>query len=332
MSKECNLAHRASVVRGADAQAICLSQVFSFTSISDTEEFDRLPSPNIAGFKPLDDANFSSGISQAQESAWANRNEHQIERATQVLGGAKLCLFRQKIVALSEAALHRQPHYYELLLRWIDRQGHLIFPMAVIPAAEHYKFMPLIDRWVIQTFFEYGKSQPNLFWADRYSINLSEASLHDPAMIDFIQFKAKDCSISPRSICFEITETAAIASLESAQQSVHKLQRLGYRLAVTNFGRQIGSLTCLRQLPIEYLKIDSSLTKTMHLDCAARVMVDGFNTIAHAIGIQTVAEYIETAPMLATAKQLSFDYGQGYAVALPHQLCRGYSYDGRRNF
>jgi diguanylate cyclase (GGDEF)-like protein/PAS domain S-box-containing protein len=246
------------------------------------------------------------------------RGERQwIARITQALEENRFRLHCQKIVSVPRGS--RKCHY-EVLLRLVDEIGELVSPMAFIPAAERYDLMPAIDRWVINTFFasyeRYCQENPDSF-AGLYAINLSGTSVNNPQFFDFLAEQLTRYNICPQTICFEITETTAIANLDRAAKLISSLKELGCCFALDDFGNGMSSLAYLKNLPIDYLKIDGSFVKNVASDRIDYVMVESFNQIAHAMGIQTIAEFVENKAILRKLQEIGVDYAQGYGIAKP---------------
>ncbi|MGL5873160.1 MAG: EAL domain-containing protein [Xenococcaceae cyanobacterium] len=252
---------------------------------------------------------------QQQEREWVSKINRAIEEN-------RFCLYSQKITPI-KTNLPKKHH--EILLRLLDETGKIISPMAFLPAAERYGLMPAIDRWVIERFFaDYGKyfekigKQKNL--DEVYTINLSGASFNDKKSLDFIVNKLTQYQIPPQNICFEITETVAIANLEKASQFIQELKKLGISFALDDFGSGMSSMTYLKNLSVDYLKIDGSFVRNIATDPFNKATVECFNHIGHVMNIETIAEYVEDDITLEKLRDLGVDYGQGYAIAKPQPL------------
>jgi EAL domain-containing protein (putative c-di-GMP-specific phosphodiesterase class I) len=250
-----------------------------------------------------------------QEMQW-------VHRITRALAEERFCLYYQTIAPL--AMHHRGEIHGEILIRMVDEQGELVSPMTFIPAAERYHLMPAIDRWVIRTALavmaQTQKAMPPHTAQRHFTINLSGQSLGDDQFLEFVIEQLQQNHIAAGQVCFEITETAAIANLADAVRCMTTLRESGCRFALDDFGSGLSSFTYLKQLPVDYLKIDGSFVKGMledPIDCA---MVASINQIGHIMGIQTIAEFVENDAILAKLKELGVDYAQGYGIAKPVPL------------
>lgn len=263
-------------------------------------------------------------VYQPDDTAMAQRyHEMQwVHRITRALAEERFCLYYQTIMPL---ATHSQGETYgEILIRMVDEQGELVPPMAFIPAAERYHLMPAIDRWVVRTalaVMAQPHKTPTLHASQRhFAINLSGQSLGDDQFLEFVTEQIQQSGVAAEQVCFEITETAAIANLAGAIRFMTTLRESGCRFALDDFGSGLSSFAYLKQLPVDYLKIDGSFVKGMlddPIDCA---MVDSINQIGHVMGIRTIAEFVENHAILAKLKELGVDYAQGYAIAKPIPL------------
>ncbi|AFZ35084.1 diguanylate cyclase/phosphodiesterase with PAS/PAC sensor(s) [Stanieria cyanosphaera PCC 7437] len=242
-----------------------------------------------------------------------------INRLNQALAENRFCLYWQNIAPVSDRS---QRKHYEILLRLIDETGAIILPGAFIPAAERYNLMPTIDRWVINTFFKLYEQccQKESNSDNIYTINLSATTINQGELCQFLKEQFSLYTISPNNICFEITETTAIANLTQATQLIQELKQLGCYFALDDFGSGISSLTYLKNLPVDYLKIDGSFIKNITNDPIDRATVEAFNRISHVMKIKTIAEFVENEDILASLKELEIDYAQGYGIAKPIPL------------
>ena len=213
------------------------------------------------------------------------------------------------------------PAYCEILLRMVDESGLLIPPMAFIPAAERYNLMPAIDRWVVRSMFQWIAGQSSAEQEGRlFAINLSGQSLGDDKFADFVAEQFQQTGIAPQRVCFEITETAAIANLSRAMRFMSALKDMGCRFSLDDFGSGMSSFAYLKNLPVDSIKIDGAFVRDIANDKVDFAMVEAINRIGQVMGIQTVAEFVEDDAILAKLKALGVDYAQGYGIHKPEPL------------
>jgi len=210
----------------------------------------------------------------------------------------------------------------EVFVRMLDRNGKIIEPSAFIAAAERYHLMSNLDRWVIKTAFKAlaeaqrrEVSRPVLF-----AINLSGQSLSDDSFLAFVVEELENSSVDPRRICFEITETAAISKLDGAMHFIGALKAKGCRFILDDFGSGLSSFAYLRDLAVDFLKIDGEFVQNMLEDRVKRAMVESINQIGHVMGLQTIAEWVESRQTLEALRDLGVDYAQGYWLCHPQPL------------
>jgi diguanylate cyclase (GGDEF)-like protein/PAS domain S-box-containing protein len=210
----------------------------------------------------------------------------------------------------------------EVFVRMLDRNGKIIAPSSFIAAAERYHLMTQLDRWVIQTAFRAladaqrrEVSRPVLF-----AVNISGQSLSEDTFLAFVMEELEKSTVDPRRICFEITETAAISKLDGAMHFISALKARGCRFILDDFGSGLSSFAYLRDLAVDFLKIDGEFVQNMLEDRVKRAMVESINQIGHVMGIQTIAEWVENRPTLEALKDLGVDYAQGYWLCHPQPL------------
>jgi EAL domain-containing protein (putative c-di-GMP-specific phosphodiesterase class I) len=241
-----------------------------------------------------------------------------IGRLQKALDEDRFVLYAQDIVEI-KAPRGRVTHR-ELLVRMLDERGDIVPPMTFIPAAERYGLMPSIDRWVLRNalaiiarerFDERGEA------ADIFSINLSGASIGDESFLDFIREQFTHFDVPCQCICFEITETAAIARLDKATHFIQELKALGCLFSLDDFGAGMSSFAYLKHLPVDYLKIDGGFVKDMADDPIDRAMVEAINSVGHVMGKKTIAEFVDSERVTALLREIGVDYAQGYGVAKP---------------
>lgn len=246
------------------------------------------------------------------ELKWVARLHHALEEN-------QFCLYAQPIVSIGKQT---EGHAHcEILVRMRNEDGSLIPPAKFLPAAERYNLINRIDRWVVSSAFQTVKDYAVLDNRNTFfSINLSGRSLVEPGMLKFIVDQFRVHEIAPGQVCFEITETAAIANLGMATSFMSSLTELGCKFALDDFGSGLSSFGYLKNLKVDYLKIDGMFVKDMVSDKIAHAMVKSINEIGHVMGIQTVAEFVENHEIKGMLREMGVDYVQGYGVGKPQPL------------
>lgn len=237
-----------------------------------------------------------------------------LPRIQKALQNGDFELFYQKIQPLSGSAIKVQ--HGEILVRMIDEKSNFLQPKAFIPVAERYDLMPAIDRWVVEAAFKQLQFMPKNA-AQIWAINLSGQTLTDQHFYHFVLEQAKRYGISPTQICFEVTETAAVANLSSATELIVKLKSDGFKFALDDFGSGLSSFNYLKNLSVEYLKIDGSFVRDMVQDPINTAMVESINEIGHVMGLKTIAEFVENEFINEKLKKLKVDFVQGYGIHKP---------------
>ena len=239
-----------------------------------------------------------------------------VSRITKALDEDYFCLYAQPILDLNNAQKH-----YELLVRMLDEKGDIIPPGAFLPAAERYNLIVKLDRWVVQRAFLLLAEHPELAEASNFfAINLSAASLTDPATLELIVKWLKQYQLRAESICFEITETAAIANFDAAMQFMATLKYLGCRFSLDDFGSGLSSFAYLKNMPVSYLKIDGLFIKDIADDKVDFAMVKSINEIGQVMGVQTIAEFVENESIRSKIEEIGINYAQGYNIGEPFEL------------
>lgn len=246
-----------------------------------------------------------------EQMQWVNRIEHALEED-------RLSLYVQPIADLVDPS---SVQHYEVLLRMKSKEGNILMPMAFIPAAERYGKMIELDRWVIEKLFSsYYDVQRQLREKVRFNLNLSGISLNDETMAGFIQECFERYHLPYDVITFEVTETAAIANIGSAQAFIEHFRMLGCKFALDDFGCGLSSFSYLQNLSVDYLKIDGSFVIDIDTNDVNRAMVDAINQIGHVMGIATVCEFVENEKIVNTLRDIGVDYAQGYYIGKPQPL------------
>ncbi|MCH7696907.1 MAG: EAL domain-containing protein, partial [Proteobacteria bacterium] len=241
----------------------------------------------------------------------------QINRA---LEEDRFCLYMQTIKPLLAHADDTGDHY-ELLLRMREEDKRLIPPGAFLPAAERYNLSTRLDRWVLDHAFDWLLGNPgHLERLAHCAINLSGLSLGDDEFLEHVIARFEETGIPPGKICFEVTETAAIANLSSATVFIKALKELGCQFALDDFGSGLSSFAYLKTLPVDYLKIDGMFVKNIETDRIDLAMVKSINDIGKVMNIRTIAEFVENDGILEKLKEIGVDYAQGFGIAKPQPI------------
>jgi len=283
----------------------------------------------------------SDGVSHPR-----HREMHWVARVTRAAEENRLELYFQPIRPIARPA---GMAFYELTVRLRDDDGRLVAPGEFIPAAERYNVMSVIDRWVVQRAIERLKDWASRCLAARtlnvsplrrapahgtraaepvavavpqlplLAVNLSGTSLNEQSFIDFVLQQVGDATLA-QSLCFEITETAAVTNLSNATFVMRELKARGCKFALDDFGTGLSSFMYLKTLPVDYLKIDGQFISHVADDAVDRSMVEAIGKVGKALGIETVAECVESQAVLDELQRIGIDYAQGYYLARPEPI------------
>ena len=231
----------------------------------------------------------------------------------------RLLLYAQRITPLQNLSL---PGGYELLLRLRDADGTLVSPGPLIDAARRYQLLPSIDRWVMQRALQMLSPYRAMFRSRglAMSINVSGQSIGDETFIQQFTQLLGDANLPRNCVSVELTEQAAITNLASAKTMVTRLGSLGCRFALDDFGTGANSLTYLKALQVDRVKIDGSFVRDVLSDRNSQATVKAIVELAKGLGIETVAEYVENDEIAREIRRLGVDYAQGYAFGRPEPL------------
>ena len=237
-----------------------------------------------------------------------------VSRINQALEENRFTLYAQSIVPLDKST----DMHYEFLLRMIDERGEIVSPVTFLPAAERYDLMHKLDIWVVGHVFALLANHPQLVERVRFfSINLSGQSITNVNFLDLVISQIKELNLEPGKICFEVTETAAISNLRAATHFISSLRELGCLFALDDFGSGLSSFGYLKNLQVDYLKIDGIFVKDIADDPIDHAMVKSINDIGHVMGMKTIAEFVESNKIKSMLKKLGVDYAQGYEIGRP---------------
>ncbi len=217
---------------------------------------------------------------------------------------------------------YRQEHY-EILLRLVDENNNLITPGVFIPAAERYQLMPTIDRWVVKTLFsmkEIWETYRDHQHHALFTINLSGASLNEESFWEFLTSQIALHQIPPHLLCFEITETVAITNITKTSRFIRQMRELGCSFSLDDFGSGMSSFGYLKNLPVDYLKIDGEFIKDIIDSSTNAEIAAAIHRIGHVMGMQTIAEYVTNQEVWQKVLEIGIDYAQGYYIHQPQPL------------
>jgi diguanylate cyclase (GGDEF)-like protein len=236
-----------------------------------------------------------------------------VPRLQRALHEGRFVLYSQQIMSIG--GQFPQTSHHELLVRMLDDHGKIIPPMAFIPAAERYSIMPMIDQWVVQNAFAAISSLgPD---CGTFAINISGASIGDERILEFVREQFRRYVMPPRSVCFEITETAAIANFDKAARFFGEMKSLGCLFSLDDFGAGMSSFGYLKHLPVDFIKIDGSFVKDIAHDPIAVAMVRAINDVGHVMGKKTIGEFVDGEIVLGTLREIGVDFAQGNWISPP---------------
>ena len=235
-----------------------------------------------------------------------------VSRINAALEHNQFVLYMQPMAGLQA----NSEQHCELLIRMQGDDGTLYPPGSFLPAAERYRLMPQIDRWVVMAALAAIARKGANFKAV-CAINLSGQSLSQEGFLDYVIAQIKLHKVDAKRLCFEITETAVITNLDKARQFMQALRKIGCRFSLDDFGSGLSSFAYLKNLQVDFLKIDGMFVKSIVGNKIDRAMVDSINNIGHVMGLQTIAEFAENEEVIQVLKELGVDYAQGYGVAMP---------------
>lgn len=243
-----------------------------------------------------------------------------VSRIREALDKDRFRLYFQTITPINN--VNSLSGHYEIFVRMLDDDNNIIPPGAFIPAAERFDLMWEIDQWVIKNALAWLGDHARKY-TDTINIcalNLSGASLSDERCLNSIKQYLIDYHVPPELVCFEITETAAVANLNIATKFIKELKSLGCEFALDDFGSGLSSFGYLKNLPVDYLKIDGAFVKDMDTNTVDSAMVESINSIGHVMGLKTIAEFVENEAILEILESMGVDYAQGYHIDLPRPL------------
>jgi diguanylate cyclase (GGDEF)-like protein/PAS domain S-box-containing protein len=258
--------------------------------------------------------------SARDEAAARGRGEiHWLQRLQAALEEGRFELYAQPIVAVDPRAPDGPG--LEVLLRLEDDGGAPVTPAEFMRAAERYRLMPHVDRWVVQTTLAaLGRGAVKLPQDRSLCINLSGQTLADAAFLEFVVECLDRTGVTPDRVCFEVTENAVITNIEHARRFIGVLHGMGCRFALDDFGRGLSSFANLKNLPLDYVKIDGSFIRQLATDTVDQAMVTAMIKLARSLKFQVIAEHVEDPGALEWARDMGVDFVQGYQLGHPHPL------------
>ncbi len=250
-----------------------------------------------------------------------NERRGEMQWASSIQSAIDQDRFRLYYQSISSTRNIHEKIHYEIFVRMLDEKGNIVPPGAFIPAAERYHLMRSIDRWVVKNTFAWMSDQIRGGQLTAgCAINLSGASVGDEQFLEEIKTELLSHPEIARQVCFEITETAAMSNLRRAQYFIEELKALGCKFALDDFGSGLSSFGYLKNLSVDYLKIDGIFIRELENNSVDQAMVESINTIGHIMKLKTIAEYVENENILNILQKIGIDYVQGYHIDTPQPL------------
>jgi EAL domain-containing protein (putative c-di-GMP-specific phosphodiesterase class I) len=244
---------------------------------------------------------------------------HLVSEIQQTLDTDGFELMAQPIVALAK---DNDQVRFEILLRMKDSKGNKVSSDAFFSAAERYQLMPQIDRWVVSaTLSKLGEHAEYLVSSGAsFAINLSGQSLGDDDILRFIEDEIESSGVPASSLCFEVTESAAVSNRRKAQAFIDSLHKRGCRFSLDDFGAGLSSFAYLKNFKVDTLKIDGGFIRDITDNRISESMVAAITQVAKVMKLETVAEYVESKKIRALIEKLGVDFAQGHAIGKPEPL------------
>lgn len=252
-----------------------------------------------------------------QELIYRKNELNWVSKINEAIENEKLILYSQPII--DSHAIDEPVRHIEILIRMLDDDNEILLPGQFITAAERYNMMPQVDRWVINKVFDhFNHNALNMMTDDSIiAINLSGNSLADKDLLTYIEEKLKSSQLLARHLCIEITETAVISNMSQAIQFINKMRNLGCKFAIDDFGSGLSSLGYLKNLPVDYVKIDGCFVRDMANDPVNYAMVESIHKLVSLNGKITIAEYVESEEIFSLLNDIGIKHMQGYALGKP---------------
>jgi EAL domain-containing protein (putative c-di-GMP-specific phosphodiesterase class I)/GGDEF domain-containing protein len=245
-----------------------------------------------------------------------------IAKINSALEHDRFVLYAQQIASLAGDG---KPTHAELLTRMVGEDGRLIPPTSFVKAAERFGMVEQLDRHILEKVFQIlaVRGRQGAGWHGKVGINVSGITLSDERFPEYVKTLLERYEIKVSDLWFEITETAAIANMDNARRFISELHAIGAKVGLDDFGSGASSFQYLADLPVEYLKVDGSLIRSMANSHTHRVMVQSVCSMARALGMKTVAESVEDAATLQLVRAAGFDCAQGWYVHKPEPWTAG---------
>ena len=282
-----------------------------------TDVAELMSSADVACYSAKDMGRNQVHLYEDSDASMRHEEMKWVSRISSAVEEDRLELFFQPIIGIGKDNGKSRGHY-EILLRMRDENGELVGPNQFIPAAERYNLMSTLDRWVIREALS-KLADRNADGEARYTIaiNLSGTSLSEDRFLADVIKELEKQQLPTGAICFEITETAAISNLSRVIHFMQALKKLGCKFSLDDFGSGLSSFTYLKNLPVDYLKIDGQFIRNVADDSVDESMVKAISQVGHAMGIETIAERVETKQVLEKLGALGIEFAQGYYIARP---------------
>jgi diguanylate cyclase (GGDEF)-like protein len=243
-----------------------------------------------------------------------------VTQLDKAIDDGRLILNCQRIAPVAFGANHAACHY-EILLTMRDELGDLMPPSEFILAAETYNRVTMVDRWVVENVLTWmAEHRSSLDNFGGFAINVSGHSVNDEAFADFVLEQFARTQAPTSKVCFEITETAAIANLENARDFMNRMKIIGCRFSLDDFGTGLSSYSYLRNLPVDFVKIDGVFVKDIVANPGDYAVVRSINEIGHYLGKKTIAEFVENDAILGQLREIGVDFAQGFGIEKPGLL------------
>jgi diguanylate cyclase (GGDEF)-like protein/PAS domain S-box-containing protein len=277
-----------------------------------------MSSADVACYSAKDMGRNQVHLYQHSDASMRHEEMKWVSRITSAIEDNRFELYYQPIIGIGAKGLGVRGHY-ELLLRMRSDSGEIVGPDQFIPAAERYNLMSMLDRWVIREALSQLADRSHDSEQARFTlaINLSGTSLSEDRFLEFVIDELKRQRLPQGAICFEITETAAISNLSRVIHFMQTLRKLGCKFSLDDFGSGLSSFTYLKNLPVDYLKIDGQFIRNVAEDTVDESMVRAINEVGRAMGIATIAERVESKEVLDKLGDLGIEFAQGFFIARP---------------